>query len=80
MGMHRFRELKIGQRRMDLAANVYRVVAGFPTEEKYVHITTINLHTNEKTPMCIPVKLPKTTLRRKIKLCVDILFDRTYKR
>lgn len=35
MGMHRFRELKIGQRRMDLAENVYRVVAGFPTEEKY---------------------------------------------
>ena len=33
--MHRFRELKIGQRRMDLAENVYRVVAGFPTEEKY---------------------------------------------
>ena len=33
--MHRFRELKIGQLRMDLAENVYRVVAGFPTEEKY---------------------------------------------
>lgn len=51
-----------------------------PSEEKYFHITTVNLHTNEKTQVCIPVKLPKTTLRRKIKLCVDILFNRTYKR
>jgi len=35
MGMHRFRELKIWQRSMDLAENIYLVVAGFPTEEKY---------------------------------------------
>jgi four helix bundle protein len=36
MGMHNFRELKIWQRAMDLAVEVYKIVdAFFPKEEKY---------------------------------------------
>lgn len=35
MGMHNFRELKIWQRSMDLAKEVYKVVSMFPTEEKF---------------------------------------------
>ncbi len=35
MGMHNFRELKIWQRSMDLAEQVYKVVALFPKEEKF---------------------------------------------
>ena len=35
MGMHNFRELKIWQRAMDLAVEVYKIVDTFPKEEKY---------------------------------------------
>ncbi len=35
MGMHNFRELKIWQRSMNLAEDVYKITAGFPREEVY---------------------------------------------
>ena len=35
MGMHNYRDLKIWQRSMDLAVNVYKIVETFPKEEKY---------------------------------------------
>jgi len=35
MGMHNYRDLKIWQRSMDLAVNVYMIVETFPKEEKY---------------------------------------------
>jgi four helix bundle protein len=35
MGMHNYRDLKIWQRSMDLAVNVYNIVDTFPKEEKY---------------------------------------------
>ena len=33
--MHRFEELKIWQKAMNITENCYRVTEGFPTEEKY---------------------------------------------
>ncbi|WP_445732081.1 four helix bundle protein [Mariniflexile sp.] len=33
--MHRFEDLKIWQKAMDITENCYRVSAGFPSEEKY---------------------------------------------
>lgn len=35
MGMHNFRELKVWQRSMNLAEDVYKITAGFPREEIY---------------------------------------------
>jgi four helix bundle protein len=35
MGMHQFRELKIWQRSMDLAEQVYQVINNFPNEERF---------------------------------------------
>lgn len=35
MGMHNFKELKIWQRSMKLAEDVYEITAGFPREEIY---------------------------------------------
>ena len=35
MGMHNFRELKIWQRSMNLAEEVYKIVADFPKEERF---------------------------------------------
>ncbi|HEX5653167.1 MAG TPA: four helix bundle protein [Chitinophagaceae bacterium] len=35
MGMHKYRELKIWQRSMDFAVEIYKVTAGFPKEERY---------------------------------------------
>lgn len=35
MGMHNFKELKIWQRSMNLAEQVYKIVADFPKEERY---------------------------------------------
>lgn len=35
MGMHRFRELKIWQKSMNLAENIYKISDKFPKEEKY---------------------------------------------
>jgi four helix bundle protein len=35
MGMHNFRELKIWQRSMNLAEDIYKITAGFPKDELY---------------------------------------------
>lgn len=35
MGMHNFRELKIWQRSMSLAEEVYKMAASFPKEERF---------------------------------------------
>jgi four helix bundle protein len=35
MGMHNFKELKIWQRSMSLAEEVYKITADFPKEERY---------------------------------------------
>ncbi len=35
MGMHNFQQLRIWQRSMDLAEEVYKIAATFPKEEKY---------------------------------------------
>jgi four helix bundle protein len=35
MGMHKFRELKIWQRSMDLTEMIYQLTDGFPKDEKF---------------------------------------------
>ena len=39
--MHNFRELKIWQRSMDFAVSMYRLVADFPSDEKYGIVSQI---------------------------------------
>lgn len=39
--MHRFEELKIWQKAMDIAENCYRVTVNFPREEKYNLVSQI---------------------------------------
>lgn len=52
-----------------------------PPENKFFYVTCTNLFSGEKKDVCMSMKLPgKRTIRMKIKMCIDILFDRTYER
>ena len=65
--MRNFKELKIWQKGMDIAVNCYKIIAGFPKEEKFGLSAQIT-----KSGVSIPSNVAEGSSRKAKKIIQDL--------